>query len=279
MLNTLFKRKSPPEPWSEGDNIPWNNPEFSQRMLREHLSQDHDAASRKTEKIKLHVDWIHREVLSESPSRILDLGCGPGFYMQRLARLNHTCFGVDYSPASINYAEEQAKQENLDIHYVHEDVRIAEFTNDIDLLMMIYGEFNVFKKQDIMEILKNAYRSIKPEGKILLEPHNFEAIQAIGQTLPSWYLLKSGLFSENPHLYLVENFWNSSSNASTIRFIIVDCETNKISQYSASYQAYSDEEYAALLSEAGFNSIKFYPSLHGVADESQHRLMAIVARK
>ena len=27
-----------PEPWDEGDNIPWNEPGFSRRMLREHLT-------------------------------------------------------------------------------------------------------------------------------------------------------------------------------------------------------------------------------------------------
>ncbi|MCP4589836.1 MAG: hypothetical protein GY842_03755 [bacterium] len=29
-----------PAPWSEGDNITWNDPEFSERMLIEHLTQD-----------------------------------------------------------------------------------------------------------------------------------------------------------------------------------------------------------------------------------------------
>jgi hypothetical protein len=36
-----------PQPWVEGDNIPWNDPDFSCRMLKEHLSQDHDALSLK----------------------------------------------------------------------------------------------------------------------------------------------------------------------------------------------------------------------------------------
>jgi hypothetical protein len=35
---------SQPQPWSEGDNIPWNEPECSQAMLHWHLNQDTDAA-------------------------------------------------------------------------------------------------------------------------------------------------------------------------------------------------------------------------------------------
>ena len=66
-LADILSRKIPPDPWSEGDNIPWNEPGFSRRMLREHLTQSHDLASRRSEKIDAHVEWIHREVLRGQP--------------------------------------------------------------------------------------------------------------------------------------------------------------------------------------------------------------------
>ena len=37
-LLELLGRALPPEPWQEGDNIPWHEPGFSARMLREHGS-------------------------------------------------------------------------------------------------------------------------------------------------------------------------------------------------------------------------------------------------
>ena len=58
-LADIVARTPDPEPWSEGDKIPWNDPDFSERMLREHLSQDHDLASRRLEVIEAHVAWIH----------------------------------------------------------------------------------------------------------------------------------------------------------------------------------------------------------------------------
>ena len=45
----IIQRIPNPRPWSEGEKIPWNEPGFSRRMLREHLSQEHDAASRRFE--------------------------------------------------------------------------------------------------------------------------------------------------------------------------------------------------------------------------------------
>lgn len=92
----------PVRPWTGTTKIPWDDPAFSARMLREHLSQEHDRASRRFAGIDAHVSWLHRTFLGSAPSRILDLGCGPGFYTSRLARLGHRCVGVDFSPASVS---------------------------------------------------------------------------------------------------------------------------------------------------------------------------------
>jgi hypothetical protein len=83
-LHYIIKRTPRPEPWSESEKIPWNDPEFSRRMLREHLDQSHNLASRKKEKIEKHLDWIHNSILKGKPSNVLDLACGPGFYTSGL---------------------------------------------------------------------------------------------------------------------------------------------------------------------------------------------------
>ncbi len=122
-LLEIVNRAPVPEPWSEGEKIPWNDPGFSRRMLAEHLSQAHDAASRRGSKIDAHVDWIDRVVLDAHPSRILDLGCGPGLYTSRLAERGHTCLGIDFSPASIEHATGTASSEDLDCAYRLGDIR------------------------------------------------------------------------------------------------------------------------------------------------------------
>ena len=64
-LHDLILNSEPLTPWAEGEKIPWDDPEFGARMLSEHLSQNHNAASRRTDKIDQHTSWIHHHILAE----------------------------------------------------------------------------------------------------------------------------------------------------------------------------------------------------------------------
>ncbi|HPH97526.1 MAG TPA: class I SAM-dependent methyltransferase [Anaerolineaceae bacterium] len=264
-LSDLITRDDAPRPWVEGDNIPWNEPGFSERMLKEHLSQDHDAASRRSDKIDRHVAWIHGSLLSQTPSRILDLGCGPGLYASRLARLGHTCTGIDYSPASIAYARQQAAAESLACTYQHEDLRKADFGAGYDLAMLLYGETNVFKREDILLILRKAWAALRPGGQLLLEPHQHWMIRQLGSQGTSWHTSSGGLFNPKPHLVLEETFWNEASQTYTARFYILDAGSGQVTRFAQSMQAYTDAGYRDLLEEAGFKHPVFYPTFGGVS--------------
>lgn len=278
-LLDLIHRTTSPLPWSEGNKIPWNDPGFSARMLQEHLSQEHDAASRRFEKIDAHVDWIHRTLLQSHPNEILDLGCGPGLYCSRLARLGHQCVGIDFSPASIGYAMRTAQEEGLRCTYLHQDIRTADYGTGFGLAMLIHGEFNVFTPDDARHILRKAHDALSGSGILLLEPSTFASIQAEGERGPSWTAEASALFADRPHLCLTENFWDPASHTATVRYFIVDAATGDVTRHASSSQAYTDGQLEALLAECGFAEITFYPSLTGTVDETQSGLFALVARK
>ena len=273
-LDTIINRTQHPAPWSEGETIPWNEPEFSRRMLLEHLSQDHDMASRRTEKIKAHIDWIHGSVLSEKPSQILDLCCGPGFYSVGLAQRGHDCRGIDFSPASIGYATELAQKTGVRPVFELSDIREADFGTNHDLVMLIFGEFNVFRKSHAAEILKRAAAALKPGGKILLEPSPLSAFEQEGVS-QKWWSEESGLFSDQPHVGLSERFWDPDTRTATDRYFIIHDGTGKIDKIASSYQAYTDEEYQSLLESAGFGNITFFPSLCGIDDPEQKGVFVI----
>ncbi len=278
-LIDIVNRTAAPEPWAEGEKIPWNEPGFSARMLREHLSQAHDAASRRFAIIDRHVAWIHEHVLGGQPTRVLDLGCGPGLYASRLARLGHTCTGIDFGPASIAYAREEAEREGLDCTYQLADLREADFGEGYGLAMLIFGEMNVFRPGDIRKILRKAHAALAPDGVLLLEPHTFAEVEREGKRAPSWYSSASGLFSDDPHVVLTESIWDADRAVATNRNIVIDAASGEVSWYPESMQAYTDDGYRGLLSECGFGDVTFYPSLTGEPNEGDYGLFAIVAMR
>lgn len=278
-LLDIVHRVNHPRPWAEGEKIPWNDPAFSQRMLAEHLSQAHDHASRRSVRIDQQVAWIHRQVLGERPARVLDLGCGPGLYAQRLARLGHTLTGIDFSPASIAYAREKAQSEDLNITYLEGDIRAVEYGPGYDLVMLIFGEFNTFKPADADVLLDKSRQALAPGGRLLLEPHTFDAIRRTGEAPPYWYSSPGGLFSDRPHLLLGENDWDAAILAATERYYLIDAATGQVTRHASSMQAYDQDAYRRLLENRGFSAVTFYPSLTGQVDETSADLIAIVAQR
>ena len=277
-LQDIFDRNPEPVPWSEGDNIPWDDPEFSERMLAEHLSQEHDLASRRSETIDQQVEWILSSVLGSRPARVLDLACGPGLYSYRLASQNCEYVGIDFSPASIRHAKEIAAAEHLSCTFLHADVREGLFGEDFDLVMMIYGQFNVFQRDQGLGILKKAHKALKPGGALLLEIQTLEQIQKGGEEGPSWYSAQSGLFSAEPHLVLQENFWDADARASTTRFSIIDAKASTVRTHALSNEAYTEHEIEDTLVSVGFNNIEGFPSLSGLTVDEAQELPAYVAR-
>ncbi len=256
---------------TEWQKIPWHDPEFSHRMLREHLSQDHDWASRRLTIVDQQIAWIHCHVLGEKPSTILDLGCGPGFYADRLSQRGHTVTGLDISPASIDYAcQHHAGTFNLG------DVRTYPLGTGYDLAMMIYGEFNAFSPEDAAALIDRTYAALRPGGQLLLEVHHYQFIERIGHEPSTWYTAPSGLFSDQPYLCLNESSFEQGRSLS--HNYVVDVASGAIAHYLAMHQAYTDDAYRNLLRR--FDHVDFYRSLTGEVDDTgQAHLFAIVASR
>lgn len=237
----------------EGDyKIPWDDPGFSGRMLREHLSQEHDLASRRREWIDRQVAWIHERLLKDVPSRVLDMGCGPGFYCHRLASRGHDCRGIDFGPASIAHAAANVP-EGGDCGFVSGDLRTIPFKGAFDLVMMLYGELNVFSPEEAAGILAKARRVLVPGGWCIVEAQTPEAVEGTGRSAPSEARAEAGLFSDAPHVCRTESRWVEGVKTAVQTFTITDEATGSVRLFRNTTRAISGEELAGLLRDAGFS--------------------------
>jgi SAM-dependent methyltransferase len=246
------------ERWDGVTKLPWGDPAFSERMLREHLSQAHDGASRRFESVDRHVAWIHEEILRRSSARVLDLGCGPGLYTHRLAALGHACTGIDFAPAAIRYARERASSNEI---FVLGDIRAVDPGGGYDLVMMVHGELNTFAREETLALLAAAKQCLARTGRLVLEAHTLEGARAIGLRPRMWASMQAGLFSDRPHLRLDESRWEERDLRATNLHWIIDAETQEVERHGTVTQAYSDDDYRILLEAAGLRLQQTYPSL------------------
>ena len=158
-------------------------------------------------------------------------------------------------------------------------MRTADYGGGYGLVMMIYGEFNVFALADAKTILLKAYNALSARGILLLEPHTHAVVRTLGEAPRSWYSADEGLFSDRPHLCLQENHWDSEVEVATTRYLIIDAATGDVTRHAASVQAYSDAQYQSLLEGCGFEDVSMTASLTGEEGGSHDGLFVITARK
>lgn len=252
-LQDIIHQHRPMADLAHSGKIPWNDPAFSERMLKNHLSQENDWASRRLFIIDKQVAWIRGQL--PAGGRVLDLGCGPGLYLQRLAHSGFECTGVDFSPASIDYARQQSLAAQLNITYHCEDVRTFSPATQQDFVMMTFGEFNVFSREDAQSLLHNAVSWLKPGGQLLLEVHTLEEVKRQGLAERCWESHQTGIFSVHPHLVLTENNWDEQKKIATTAWWIIE-ESGETSLFTSHTQGWSDEEYYQHLQAQGLDAIR-----------------------
>ena len=238
--------------WHGPYKIPWDDPDFSRRMLAEHLTQDHDLASRCAEWIDRQVAWIHEGLLDGQPANILDLGCGPGFYSHRLTRLGHSCRGIDFGPASVEYARRR-DPDSARCEFVLGDIREAPFDGPYDLAMILYGEVNVFSPDEALAILRKVRAALGPNGRLIVEIQTPEAVKNVGHGDPFEQRTESGLFSDRPHHCRTESRWVPEQRVAVQTFVVTDTNGGPTQQFRSTTRAYTERELIDLLTEAGFH--------------------------
>jgi SAM-dependent methyltransferase len=274
-LRALYARRQPPVPWEDGENLPWNDPEFSARMLKEHLDQSHGAASRPLPEIRGMVHVMMGWLGLGPGSRLLDITCGPGLYAAEFARRGVSVTGVDFGPASLAYARRHC--EGLDCRFVESDVRAMDFDGaGFDAAIYIYGQPTVLRPAEFEDVLRRIRRALRPGARLLLEILDYDGFDKRNTTW--WHTGQGGLWGDFPYLHLGERTWDAGQQAAIERFYIVNLETGAMQEYGLSDQAYTAERTQEILGAAGFGDMGIHPAWDGLALKDAPEWVVYVAK-
>ena len=167
MTETIFEQVE--KAWS-ADSADYDN--LIQKQLRNQKDVEH---------------WQNelKSVLGEKKLRVLDVGCGPGFFSVMLARLGHRVTSVDGAEGMIECALRNAKKEGLNIDVYLGDAVLLDREQE--------ESFDAIVSRDVVWTLYDPEKAflrwkslLKPDGKIVIYDGDYRR----DQSSPQYYLLK-----------------------------------------------------------------------------------------
>jgi len=147
------------------------------QLVRFFYNQDPDREWLRTQQNPYHsiepaVVW--RATLDDalkSPSRVLDVGCGPGVYAVELARRGHSVMLVDVSSSCLDYALAMFRAEGmtdrlLGVQNVSaEKMDVAE--GDYDLVLLFGPLYHLLESTDALSCIRLAREALRPGGSLV----------------------------------------------------------------------------------------------------------------
>ena len=206
-----------PKPFDPRWELDWSRPDHSKRLLREHLDQTHDGATRRVPVVNQHVRRL-RTLLPEPPSRLLDAACGPGLYAVRLAACGYDVTGIDVSPAALRHARGLATkpQRGGRVRFQRADLRALEPPRrTYDSAILIYYVLEAFPPPEQPRVLRRLAASLQPEGRLIVEMR-LQPDQLPGR-IGWWDVVPDSVLSDRPHLLIGDSTYDKRRHTYVLR--------------------------------------------------------------
>ena len=258
-VNRLINVTKRPEVYEKGDSVMWTDEYVSKQLLNIHLNPDIDAASRKPESIERTLKFIDG-LCSRERADILDLGCGPGLYTEKLAEKGRRVTGVDFSENSISYARKHADEKGLDIEYVCKNYLELDYENRFDLVIIVYTDFGVLLPEERTRFLENVYRALKPGGIFVFDVINDRNLDEKFPGQRTWSFENGGFWMPEPYLELMNGVRYPEKKVFLKQHLVID-ESGNVKDYRFWVHHFSPDDMKKVLSEKNFKSIEHFENI------------------
>lgn len=242
VLDTLALSRARPALHAPGSHPLWTDPYLSLGMLRAHLDAEHDAASRRPGTIDASVAWLSNRL--PPGARVLDLGCGPGLYTERLATGGFDVTGVDFSVRSIEHARSQGSA----VRYLLGDYREIDLAERFDAVLLIYLDLGTFSPSDARRILARVRRWLAPNGVFIFDVATPGHRQG-SELRRDWGVETSGFWADQPHAWLRRTLRYGELTYLDEHFVVT---ADEVRVYRVWERCFTEATIRAELAESGF---------------------------
>lgn len=188
---------------------------------------------------------------------LLDLACGQGRHLIELAQKgNFNLYGLDRSRYLIQRAKNISRKKRLNINFKEGDARKLPYpTDSFDFVTILGNSFGYFETtDDDIKILKEIFRVLKPEGKLLMDV-------ADGSYLRDNFTPRSWEWIDKKHFVCRERSLASDNDRLISREVVTNTDKGVIVDQFYAERLYTQEVLADLIENVGFKDTIFHGSI------------------
>ncbi|MHC5216622.1 class I SAM-dependent methyltransferase [Enterococcus sp. LJL128] len=265
-----------PQAYEKGNGNIWTDSYISQQLLTAHLDPDFDGASRKAAFIDASADWIEKEFPVKQFSKVIDFGCGPGLYAERLAKREYQVTGIDFSRRSITKGQRRAEEQRLGIKYIQANYLEWQPSTAYDLALFIYCDYGALNEEERRKILAVIFDSLNEGGQLLMDNFTINQLAEVQEESQWSYWGESSFWSDGEHIVLSRTK-KYSGNLVLDQAIVNTNEQQKI--YNIWKYFSTRETLLGELEAAGFVVREFYENVAGAPFNVNSETVAVIAEK
>jgi len=275
-MKDLFKYLRKPDLYAESTSKFWDDEHISKGMLEAHLHPKWEAASREHDFIDKSVEWIEN-ITSSFNKKLLDLGCGPGLYAERLYEKGYEVTGIDFSKRSIEYAKDKASQKNQNINYIYKNYLEINYNNEFDIVLLIYCDFVVLSDNNREVLLKKIYDSLKSGGKFVFDVFTSMEFENKKES-NTWYISEEDSFWKPAKHLCLQSHFTYEGGVRLDQNVIID-KDGKVDIIRNWYKEFTKDTITCEIKEAGFKKVDIYSDVTGAPYYDESKTICIVAEK
>lgn len=274
-LKVLEQAIAKPELFKKSTHKFWDDEHVAKQMLQFHLNPEIEAASKTNETIQLESDFIISITKMNSKKSVLDLGCGPGLYVEKFAKTGAKVTGIDISNHSIQYAQENIQPNYNNTSFQKMNYLDMHFRNAFDIATLIFYDFCALNTDEQSILLNNIYKALKDNGIFILDVVT-ENRNTLSTNTTS--IVNGGFWSPDPYIEMFNTFIYEDPKTEGLQYTIIE-ESGEMKVIRIYHRLFNLEEITQLLNHHNFEVEKIYNSLKGDTLNTKSETYGIVARK
>lgn len=251
-MNSLFKilkENNSLEAFKPGKDNMWTSEKFSNFVFNSFINPEIPGGGKNNEQIEEYVELIQKH--STSNTNVLDIGCGVGFYSEKLSDLGYNVTGVDISPKLIAYAKEQTLKNNSKIKYICDDIFNVSFDKKFDVIIILYKTYATFSEQDRNKLLSKIYSLLSEDGILILDVPPEDEFKQFNEINLWMYVDEGNILMDEACLNLISN--KKYPESVLLSNTIYITEENEIYQFNDWLKFFTEDEIKKELTKAKFN--------------------------